>query len=85
MVIGDGDFLANSFLGNGGNLNLGLNLVRWLSSDEQLLDIPARTAPDLQLDLSRQASIVIGLGFLLVLPLLFITAGALIWWRRRCL
>lgn len=83
MVIGDGDFLANSFLGNGGNLNLGLNLVRWLSSDEQLLDIPARTAPDLQLDLSRLASTVIGLGFLLVLPLLFITAGALIWWRRR--
>jgi len=83
VVVGDGDFLANSYLGNGGNLNLGLNLIRWLSSDEQLLDIPARTAPDLHLDLSRLASTVIGLGFLLVLPLLFVTAGALIWWRRR--
>ncbi len=83
MVIGDGDFLANSYLGNGGNMNLGLNLIRWLSSDEQLLDIPARTAPDLHLELSRTASTVIGLGFLLVLPLLFVTAGALIWWRRR--
>lgn len=83
MVIGDGDFLANSYLGSGGNLNLGLNLVRWLSSDEQLLDIPARTAPDLQLELSRLESSVIGLGFLLILPLLFITAGAIIWWRRR--
>ncbi|MCP4127135.1 MAG: ABC transporter, partial [Gammaproteobacteria bacterium] len=83
MVIGDGDFLANSYLGNGGNMNLGLNLIRWLSSDEQLLDIPARTAPDLHLELSRTASTIIGLGFLLVLPLLFVTAGALIWWRRR--
>ncbi len=83
MVIGDGDFLANSYLGSGGNLNLGLNLIRWLSSDEQLLDIPARTAPDLRLDLSRLASTVIGLGFLLVLPLLFVTAGTLTWWRRR--
>jgi len=83
MVIGDGDFLSNTYLGNGGNLNLGLNLVRWLSSDEQLLDIPARTAPDLQLELSRLKSTIIGLGFLLVLPLLFITAGALIWWQRR--
>ncbi len=83
MVIGDGDFLANSYLGNGGNLNLGLNLVRWLSSDNQLLDIPARTAPDLKLELTRLESSIIGLGFLLVLPLLFLTAGALIWWRRR--
>jgi ABC-type uncharacterized transport system involved in gliding motility auxiliary subunit len=83
MVIGDGDFIANSYLGNGGNLNLGLNLVRWLSRDEQLLNIPARTAPDLQLELSRLESSVIGLGFLLVLPLLFIAAGTLIWFSRR--
>lgn len=83
MVIGDGDFLANSYLGNGGNLDLGLNLVRWMTSDLKLLDIPARTAPDLKLDLSESASTVIGLGFLLVLPLLFLTAGGIIWWRRR--
>ena len=83
MVIGDGDFLANTYLGNGGNLNLGLNLLRWLSSDNQLLDIPARTAPDLRLDLSKTASTVIGLGFLLLLPLLLLAAGGIIWWRRR--
>ncbi len=83
MVVGDGDFLANSFLGNGGNLNLGLNLVRWLTSDLKLLDIPARTAPDLKLDLSHAASTIIGLGFLLALPLLFMAAGVIIWWRRR--
>ncbi len=83
LVIGDGDFLSNTYLGNGGNLDLGLNLVRWLSSDFKLLDIPARTAPDLRLDLSKAASSVIGLGFLLVLPLLFLSAGTIIWWRRR--
>jgi gliding motility-associatede transport system auxiliary component len=83
IVIGDGDFLANTYLGNGGNLNLGLNLVRWLSNDNQLLDIPARTAPDLRLDLSTTASSVIGLGFLLLLPLLFIATGTIIWLRRR--
>ena len=83
LVIGDGDFLSNTYLGNGGNLNLGLNLVRWLSDDYQLLDIPARTAPDLRLDLSKAASIVIGLGFLVLLPLLFIVAGITIRLRRR--
>ncbi len=83
MVIGDGDFLSNSYLGNGGNLDLGLNLIRWLSSDLKLLDIPARTAPDVRLDLSTTASSVIGLGFLLLIPLLFISAGAIVWWGRR--
>ena len=83
MVIGDGDFISNSYLGNGGNLDLGVNLIRWLTNDTKLLDIPARTAPDLKLELTPVASSVIGLGFLVVLPLLFVLAGATIWWRRR--
>lgn len=83
LVLGDGDFLSNSYLGNGGNLDLGLNLIRWLSGDDNLLDIPARTAPDTRLELSRTAGAVIGLGFLLIIPLLLIATGLLIWWRRR--
>ena len=85
MVIGDGDFLSNSYLGNGGNLDLGVNLIRWLTSATKLLDIPARTAPDLKLELTPTASSIIGLGFLVALPLLFIAAGSIIWWRRRSL
>jgi ABC-type uncharacterized transport system involved in gliding motility auxiliary subunit len=83
MVIGDGDFLSNSYLGNGGNLDLGLNLIRWLSGDDNLLDIPARSAPDTRLELSRSAGAAIGLGFLFILPLLLIATGLFIWWRRR--
>ncbi len=85
LVIGDGDFLSNTYLGNGGNLDLGLNLIRWLSSDFKLLDIPARTAHDLRLDLSKTTSSIIGFGFLLGLPLIFLSAGTIIWWRRRSL
>ncbi len=83
IVVGDGDFLSNTFLGNGGNLDLGLNLVRWLSQDDRLLQIPARTAPDRNLQISTTAGTVIGLGFLVLLPLLFLTTGLLIWRRRR--
>jgi ABC-type uncharacterized transport system involved in gliding motility auxiliary subunit len=83
LVIGDGDFLSNSFLGNSGNLDLGLNVFRWLSGDDQLLNIPARTAPDRNLELSPTASVVLSLSFLFALPLLFLAAGLLIWWRRR--
>jgi hypothetical protein len=83
LVVGDGDFLANSYLGNGGNLDLGLNLIRWLSGDDELIGIPARTSRDLNLRLSRTAGLSIGFGFLLLLPLLLFLTGLLIWWRRR--
>jgi ABC-type uncharacterized transport system involved in gliding motility auxiliary subunit len=83
MVIGDGDFLSNSYLGNSGNLDLGLRLFNWLSGDDRLVNIPARTAPDATLDLSRTATLLVGLGFLVALPLALLATGAAIWLKRR--
>lgn len=83
MVIGDGDFLSNTYLGNGGNLNLGLSLIRWLSRDDSLIDIPAHPAGDAQLNLSSSGGIMIALSFLVLLPLSLALAGLAIWWRRR--
>ncbi|MGD9000290.1 MAG: GldG family protein [Granulosicoccaceae bacterium] len=83
VVIGDGDFLSNAYLGNAGNLDLGLNVFNWLSRDDNLIDIPARTTPDRSLALSRTSQGAIGLGFLLVVPLALLGTGVLIWWRRR--
>lgn len=82
-IIGDGDFLSNAALGNGGNLDLGLRLFNWLSADDVLLDIPARSDPDLSLRLSRGATALIGLGWFIGLPLLLGGAGLGIWLRRR--
>jgi len=83
VVVGDGDFLSNAYLGNGGNLELGLNIVNWLSSDDQLISIPAKTAVDSSLNLSKGESMVIGFGFLLVLPALLLLGGLVIWLKRR--
>lgn len=83
VVIGDGDFLSNAYLGNGGNVELGLRLVNWLVGDDRLIDIPARTTADAHLELSRAETIVIGFGFLLLLPALLAIGGALVWLRRR--
>ena len=82
-MIGDGDFLSNSFLGNGGNLELGMNLVNWLGSDDAYINVPVRTAPDQSLTLSRTAQIGIVFGFLVVLPVGLFASGIVIWWRRR--
>lgn len=83
VVVGDGDFLSNAFLGSGGNLELGFNMVNWLASDEALLDIPMRSAPDTRLDLSPTTTLVIGGGFLAALPLALLAMGVAVWMRRR--
>jgi ABC-type uncharacterized transport system involved in gliding motility auxiliary subunit len=83
VVIADGDFLSNAFLGASGNLQLAMNIVNWLSSDDELIAVPARTAPDTSLQLSGTAIAVIGFGFLAVLPLGLLGSGLFIWFRRR--
>ena len=83
IVTGDGDFLSNTYLGNAGNLDLGLNMVHWLSHDDAFIDIHVKAAPDTTLELGRVAQGVIGLGALIGLPILLMTSGLVIWLRRR--
>ncbi len=83
IVVGDGDFLTNAYLGNGGNLALGMSLMNWLSHDDAFVAIKPRTAVDQGLALSTTASALISIGFLIVLPLGLIGSGVVIWLRRR--
>jgi len=83
VVMGDGDFLSNSVIANGGNLELGMSIANWLSQDDAYVNIPVRTARDRGLDLSNSQQITIGALFLVLLPLALLGGGIGIWWRRR--
>ena len=83
VVIGDGDFLSNSYLGNAGNREFGLRVFNWLLQDDSLIDIPERIAPDRTLSLSQGALNVIGLLALVILPGLLVGSGLFVRWRRR--
>ncbi|KAA0071761.1 DUF4350 domain-containing protein [Rhodanobacter sp. T12-5] len=83
VVIGDGDFLSNTFLGNGGNRALGERVFDWLLGDDKLVELPPRGAPDRLLDISQTGLNALSFGFLIALPLLLLLAGGLIAWRRR--
>lgn len=83
IIVGDGDFLSNALLGYVGQLDLGLKLINWLAQEDNLIQIPAKTALDLKLDLSPNTAILLGLFFLFILPGTLIGTGISIWLRRR--
>ncbi len=83
IVVGSGAFLANVYSGNGGNLDLGVNMVNWLANEERLIAIQPRAAKDGKISLSKNQLTVLSVSFLVVLPLLLVAMGALQWWRRK--
>jgi len=83
VIIGSGHFLANSYLGNGSNLDFGINLINWLVDDENLITIQPRATLDSNLTMSKSALTVIAISFLIVLPLFFLIGGVTVWWRRK--
>jgi ABC-type uncharacterized transport system involved in gliding motility auxiliary subunit len=83
VIVGDADFLANSYLGNGSNLDIGINLINWLSHDDRLISINPRPAPDTRLELTTNEQLAIAVFFLLLLPLGLLISGLRIWLKRR--
>ena len=83
VILGDGDFLSNAYLGNQGNQDLGYNIINWLSHDDNFIAIPGRKAPDTELVMNEIAWSLLGLFFLLGLPLLLLGSGVFIWLKRR--
>ncbi len=83
VVVGSGAFLSNSFAGNGGNIDLGVNMINWLAGEERLITLQPRASKDSRLTLSSAHLTAISTGFLIVLPLLFAAVGARMWWMRR--
>jgi ABC-type uncharacterized transport system involved in gliding motility auxiliary subunit len=83
VVIGNGAFLSNTFAGNGGNVDLGVNMVNWLARDDQIITLQPRPAKDSNIVLSRNQLTAISATFLLGVPLLLAGFGGAIWWMRR--
>ena len=82
-VFGNASFLSNTYVGNGGNLDLGVNLANWLVGDDDLITIQPRASPDSRLNIGQFGLYLIAFSFLFVLPFAFVITGVVIWWRRR--
>ncbi len=78
VIVGDGDFLSNTYLGNGVNLDLGLNMIHWLTETGNSISIPVRFQPDHSLELNPWQFAVQGLAFLILIPFVLIFSGWMI-------
>lgn len=83
VVMGDGDFLSNQYLGNGANQTLATGMINWLTAQDDRLNIAIKPTADNQLELSFSETLSIAIGFLFVLPAMLLGSGLMLWWFRR--
>jgi hypothetical protein len=82
VVVGDGDFLSNTFVGNVGNQEMGLRMFNWLSHDDRFVDIPLKVTHGRSLQFRPLTLAAIGVFFMLLLPTLLIVTGFVIYYKR---
>ncbi len=82
-VIGDADFAASQFVGNGSNQSFMESLALWLTGDADALAFVSQRAPDSELSLSNRSIVLLSTVYLAALPLFFCLIAGVVRWRRR--
>ncbi len=83
VVFGDSDFAANVLFAAGGNRDLFMNTVGWLSQQENLISIRPKEASDRRLTMTAAQQSNVTWFSLLVVPAAIVATGVYSWWRRR--
>lgn len=84
VVIGNGVFLRDDWIGEQSNRDFALNSVNWLNEQKELVTIRPREeqAPE-QVYIALAKQKLIFWGTVVVFPLCFLATGGFVWWRRR--
>ncbi len=83
VVVGCSGWVANNIIRFNGNRDLFMNMMNWLSSDEDLISIRPKEPEDRRLTLSRAQMRRVFYVSVVGFPLLVVAAGLGVWWRRR--
>jgi ABC-type uncharacterized transport system involved in gliding motility auxiliary subunit len=83
VVIGNSRFAAAGSLGTGGNANLFLNSIHWLTGSEKKIGIAPKTPEQASLSLTQAQVRRISLLAILGMPAMAILLGIWVWYRRR--
>ncbi|MSQ80866.1 MAG: ABC transporter [Candidatus Methylopumilus sp.] len=88
VVVGNGNFLSNTFITTGGNLDLGINMTNWLSGDDNLISIQPMPLKDVNVTIpGDKTSFIIAWtvfhSFEYFIPIGFFVLGIFLWLKRR--
>lgn len=83
VAVGSFGFATNYGLSLGGNQDLLLNMMNWLSSDEDLISIRPKDPDSTPIEMTSGEMRRIFLSSLLLLPLIIVITGVWTWWGRR--
>ena len=84
VVVGSSGWMANSIMSAPvGNRDLALNMVNWLTSDEDLISIRPKEPEDRRLHVTGNAIRILFMTSVIFLPLIVILSGVSVWWKRR--
>ncbi|HEV8411963.1 MAG TPA: GldG family protein [Bryobacteraceae bacterium] len=83
VVVGTSRWIGNGFLTFNGNRDLYLNMLNWLSSDEDLISIRPKDPEDRRLNMNPRQATLLFYGSVVLIPLAIIFAGVGVWWKRR--
>jgi len=88
VVMGNANFLSNTFITNGGNRDFGINIINWLAGDDELITIQPMLLKDANVtipasDTGRAVAWTVFHAFQFFIPLGFFAAGIWFWWRRK--
>jgi ABC-type uncharacterized transport system involved in gliding motility auxiliary subunit len=84
VVVGSSSWMANNIMSAPiGNRDLALNMMNWLTSDEDLISIRPKEPEDRRLHVSGSALRILFLTSVIFLPLIVILSGVSVWWKRR--
>lgn len=82
VVVGSSEWVTNSILSFNGNRDLFLNMINWLSADEDLISIRPKELEDRRLEVKPSAAWMLYVtSFLPAFGILI--AGFMVWLRRR--
>ena len=83
IVVGSSQWLGNNFIRFNGNRDLFLNMINWLSADEDLISIRPKAPEDRPLNLSAQKLNSVFWLSVVIFPLAVVGFGMATWWKRR--
>ncbi len=84
VVVGSSNWMGNQILSAPiANRDLMLNVMNWLTSDEDLISIRPKEQEDRRLNVTGSGMRIIFLTSVIFLPMIVIFSGVSVWWKRR--